>query len=209
MILEKYYNEKFSDSISKYILKNSKISSKKALFLDRDGVLIEDVNYIKSPKQVILCKNVENFLKKAKNEGYEIIVITNQSSVSRSIISYQQYRIITEKFLSLLNKDLYPDLILSSFHLPKNENNLKDFNWRKPGTGMINYAINLKKYDKSESRLVGDKLTDLIAGNKAGLSQIYYIRSELHNEELSSIRSWSLNNKVSYQELDKLEDFFT
>ena len=103
---------------------------------------------------------------------------------------------------------MYPDLILSSFHLPKNENKLKDFNWRKPVAGMINYAINLQKYEKSESGLIGDKLTDLIAGVNAGLSNIAYIKSEIHKDESSLIKSWSLNNKISYKELEKLEDFF-
>jgi len=208
MILNKYYNEEFSESTSKFIFKNNNSRSKKGLFLDRDGVLIEDVHHIKSPKEVVLCKNVIEFLREAREKGFELIVVTNQSSISRSIITYEEYKIITEKFLSLIDHDLYPDLILSSFHLPKNENKLKDFNWRKPGAGMINYAINLQKYEKSESGLIGDKLTDLIAGVNAGLSNIAYIKSEIHKDESSLIKSWSLNNKISYKELEKLEDFF-
>tara|TARA_B100001248_G_scaffold14120_1_gene9369 strand:+ start:1722 stop:2351 length:630 start_codon:yes stop_codon:yes gene_type:complete len=208
MILNKYYNEEFSESTSKFITKNNNPRSKKGLFLDRDGVLIKDVHHIKSPKEVELCKNVENFLRKARNKGFELIVVTNQSSISRSIISYEEYKIITDKFLSLIDNDLYPDLILSSFHLPKNENKLENFNWRKPGPGMINYALNLQKYEKSESALIGDKLTDLMAGNRAGLSNIAYIKSDLHKDESKLIKSWSLNNEIQYRELEKLEDFF-
>ena len=73
---------------------------------------------------------------------------------------------------------------------------------------MINYAINLKKYEKSESGLIGDKLTDLMAGKRAGLSNIAYIKSELHKDESSSIKNWSLDKKIAYKELKKLEDFF-
>ena len=208
MILNKHYYEEFSESTSKFIIKNKNLRSKKGLFLDRDGVLIKDVHHIKSPKEVELCKNVEEFLKKARNKGFELIVVTNQSSISRSIISYEEYKIITEKFLSLIDYDLYPDLILSSFHLPKNENKLEDFNWRKPGPGMINYAINLQKYKKSECGLIGDKLSDLKAGNNSGLSNIAHIKSDLHKDECSLIKSWSLNNKIAYKQLEKLEDFF-
>ena len=208
MILNKYYNEDFSKSTSKFLIKNNKFRSKKGLFLDRDGVLIKDVHHIKYPKEVELCKNVTEFLRKARNEGFELIVVTNQSSISRSIISYEEYKIITEKFLSLLDYELFPDLILSSFHLPNNENKLDNFDWRKPGAGMINYAINLKKYEKSESGLIGDKLTDLMAGKRAGLSNIAYIKSELHKDESSSIKNWSLDKKIAYKELKKLEDFF-
>lgn len=208
MILQKHYNEEFSESTSKFIIKNNKLKSKKGLFLDRDGVLIKDVHHIKSPEEVVLCKNVREFLRKARNKGFELIVVTNQSSVSRSIISYEEYKIITEKFLSLIDYELYPDLILSSFHLPKNENKLENFNWRKPGEGMINYAINLQKYEKSESGLIGDKLTDLMAGNRAGLSNIAYIKSDLHKDESLVIKNWSLNHKIAYKELEMLEDFF-
>ena len=208
MILDKYYKQEYSNSISKFILKNNKIISKKGLFLDRDGVLIEDVHHIKSPKQVKLCKNVENFLKEAKKKGYGLIVVTNQSSVSRSIITYEEYKKITEKFLSLISYDVYPNLILSSFHLPNNDNKLGNYDWRKPGTGMINYALDLQKYDKSKCGLIGDKLTDLIAGNKAGLSNICYIKSKLHKEESISVRNWFLKNKLPYKQLEMLEDFF-
>ena len=63
MILNKHYYEEFSESTSKFIIKNKNLRSKKGLFLDRDGVLIKDVHHIKSPKEVELCKNVEEFLK--------------------------------------------------------------------------------------------------------------------------------------------------
>ena len=121
MILDRYDKQESSNSVSKFILKDNKIRSKKGLFLDRDGVLIEDVHHIKSPKQVKLTKDIGKFLKEAKTKGYEIIVVTNQSSVSRSIITFEEYKDITEKFLSLIPYDAYPNLILSSFHLPKNE----------------------------------------------------------------------------------------
>ena len=117
-------------------------------------------------------------------------------------------KLLLKKFLSLIDYDLYPDLILSSFHLPKNENKLEDFNWRKPGTGMINYAINLQKYKKSECGLIGDKLSDLIAGNNAGLSNIAHIKSDLHKDECSLIKRLEFKIIVPYKQLEKLEDFF-
>ena len=104
--LDKFYFEEFSKSISKFTLKSKKKLFKKALFLDRDGVLIEDVHHINSPKKVILCPKVLDFLKEARKRNYGLIVVTNQSSVSRSIISYQEYKAITIKFLSLLTEDI-------------------------------------------------------------------------------------------------------
>ena len=204
MNLQNYYNEEFSDSKSKFTLKSIRKNSKNALFLDRDGVLIEDVHYIDTPHKVLLCKNVHKFLKVAREKGYSFIIITNQSSVSRSIISYERYRSITNRLLSLLPQDLYPELILSSFHLPKNENNLPDFNWRKPGTGMIDYAAKWGNFEKKSSVIVGDKLTDLIAGYESGIGRLIYKKSSLHMHESSLIRNWSIKNKILYEEIKEL-----
>ena len=189
MNINKFYFEEYSSSTAKLTLKSQKIFSEKALFLDRDGVLIEDVHHINSPDKVILCPNIVNFLKAARKKGFDFIIITNQSSVSRSIISYTQYKEITEKILSLLPEDLYPDFILSSFHLPDNENNLQDFNWRKPGTGMIDYACSVKKYNKSKSIIIGDKLTDLQAGYDYGIREIIHVKSKLHDDQISLVKS--------------------
>ena len=58
--------------------------------------------------------------------------------------------------------DLYPENILTSFHLPDNELALDDFNWRKPGTGMFDYALKNIILDPNRSVMIGDKLSDLI-----------------------------------------------
>ena len=83
MKLEEFYDEEYSNSKSILKLKKKKISNK-ALFLDRDGILIEDVHHIDSPNKVRLCPNIINFLKESRYKGFHLIVITNQSSVSRS-----------------------------------------------------------------------------------------------------------------------------
>ena len=59
--LDKYYFEEFSKSISKFTLKSKKHQYEKALFLDRDGVLIEDVHHINSPKSKIMPKSFRFF----------------------------------------------------------------------------------------------------------------------------------------------------
>ena len=202
MKLEEFYNEEYSNSKSILKLKKRKKISNKALFLDRDGILIEDVHHIDSPNKVRLCPNIINFLKESRYKGFDLIVITNQSSVSRSIISYKQYKLITARFLSFLTEDLYPDLILSSFHLPNNENNLKDFNWRKPGTGMLDYVFKKYNYKKSNCAILGDKLTDLKAGYNCGLNKI------LHNNQKLIIKNWSIKNNIKYRQIIELDTKF-
>lgn len=205
MKLEEFYFEEYSNATAKFILKSKKMVSDKALFLDRDGVLIEDVHHINTPEKVKLCPNVINFLKKAREKNYDLVVITNQSSLSRSIISYEEYKKITSKFLSYIPSEIYPDLILSSFHLPNNVNNLNDYNWRKPGTGMIDFALEKRKYNKLKSFIIGDKLTDLVAGYNSGLAKILYIQSRLHKGQSDLVKKWASKNNIQYEKLLNLD----
>tara|TARA_Y100001968_G_C19452094_1_gene769432 strand:+ start:4341 stop:4970 length:630 start_codon:yes stop_codon:yes gene_type:complete len=190
-MIHSFYKEDYSSSISKLQLKRSLDLNTKALFLDRDGILIKDVHRINSPEQVELCNNVITFLKAAKRLNYDIVVVSNQSSVSRDIISYKEYLLITSKFLSYLPKSLYPNLILASFHLPGNKNNLSNYQWRKPGKGMFDYAINLNSYDTSTSIMIGDKLTDLIPASKCNINDLIYIPSSIHIGELEKVQEWN------------------
>ena len=88
---------------------------------------------------------------------------------------------------------MYPNLILSSFHLPKNENKLKNFNWRKPGTGMIDYALNLQKYDKSKCSIIGDKLTDMEAGNNALVKTNILFNNDKINKYKKTCKFFEIN----------------
>ena len=139
-------------------------------------VIIEDVNRINSPNKVKLCKNIVPFLEYAKKLRYRTVIVTNQSSVSRSIISKEEYLEITDKMLSYLPTHLYPDLILASFHLPNNENNLNVYQWRKPGDGMFRYAIDFHSYEPFASTMIGDKLTDLIPAYKCKVKNLIYLQ---------------------------------
>ena len=206
MNLKNFYEEESSNLISKLFLKSTRYKVyKKFLFLDRDGVLIKDVGYIDSIMKVALCPNVINFLDQAKSKGFKIIIVTNQSSVSRKIITYKKYLNITEKFLTLLPIHLLPDLILSNFHLPKNINNEANFNWRKPGTGMFDYAFKLSNCLPKNCLMIGDKLTDLIPAHKIGIEKLIYIKSELHHKkETKLINEWSFKNKIKVKTVNQL-----
>ena len=207
MIINDFYDDNHTNSISKLFLKNFSGKNNKAVFLDRDGVLIEDVHHIDSENKVHLCDNVVPFLKKAKSSNYDIVVVTNQSAVSRSIISYEKYISITAKFLSLLPSDVYPDLILASFHMPENKNNLNNYNWRKPGIGMFEFALNFGKYDSKNVIMVGDKISDLLPAEKCKIKKLFYIQSKLHKNELSKMEEWNKIKKIKINQIHKLNEF--
>ena len=69
---------------------------------------------------------------------------------------------------------------------------------------MIDYAFNLKKYNKLKSFIIGDKLTDLKAGYDYGIREIIHVKSELHNDEISLVKSWSETNFIQLKQVIKL-----
>ncbi len=208
MIIRNNYIEEYSKEKSELILKENFSSNKKAIFLDRDGVLIEDVNRIDDISKVKLCKNVLPFLEFAHKNNFDLNIVTNQSSVSRGIINYTKYIEITEYFLAKLPKYLYPNFIIASFHLPDNKNNLKKFSWRKPGTGMFERILKQKKYNTYESFMIGDKLTDLIPANKCNIKNLLYIKSNLHKNQIYEVKKWNKDNKQKIKIIDNLDSHY-
>ena len=198
MNLYDFYSENFNLNKSELSLNNYSTVNNKAVFLDRDGVLIEDVNHIDCTSKVIMCKNVIPFLKEAIKNKFDLVIVTNQSSISRGIISYKQYLKITECFLNKLEEEILPHFILASFHLPNNSNCLDDFNWRKPGTGMFKYIIKKRNYDVSKCYMIGDKLTDLIPAYQCKIPNLFFIQSNEHKNEKSKIKKW---NKIYFNSI--------
>ena len=95
--------------------------------------------------------------------------------------------------LEKLEEEIYPNFILASFHLPDNSNQLCDFDWRKPSSGMFRYILEKKRYDVTKSIMIGDKLSDLIPAFECNIVNLYYVQSSLHKEEIHKINKW--NNK--------------
>ena len=85
----------------KNILLNNNYSIS-AVFLDRDGVLIEDCHYIKNPKDVNLCPGVREFIRFFKQKSIPLVIVTNQSGISKEYLTWRDYEKVTVKLLSLL-----------------------------------------------------------------------------------------------------------
>jgi D-glycero-D-manno-heptose 1,7-bisphosphate phosphatase len=114
--------------------------SNKAIFLDRDGTLIEDPGYLNHPEQVTLLEGVAEALIELRAMGYMIIVTTNQSAVARGIVSEKVLGEIHNRLRQLLTeRGAYLDQIYyCPYHpdgvIPKYR---KESDWRKPNPGML------------------------------------------------------------------------
>ncbi len=161
----------------------------KVAFLDRDGVINKEVNYLSRIEDFEFTPNCILGMRRLIEHGYKIIIITNQAGIARGYYTTHDYEVLTEWYLAELAK--YGIDILDVFYCPHHPNGkVKMYSieceCRKPSAGMLIDAINKYNIDIDSSILVGDKLTDAEAGDKIGLSKIYLVKTghKLHSLEV-------------------------
>ena len=169
----------------------------KAIFFDRDGVLIKDMHYIKDSKYVELMQGVKELLKYTNNLGFLNIVVTNQSGISRKFFTWEDYERVTNRMLRMINM---PDLISAIYANGESPNEFKsDKSWRKPNPNMIIKASQDFNIDLSNSFLIGDRLSDIQAGDKAGLRNLVHVLTGHGNYERKKVidNYCKLNKKLN------------
>ena len=187
-----------------------------ALFLDRDGVVIKEKHFISNKKDVELETGIRDLFEILNKIGIPIIIITNQSGIARGLFTWDDYLKVTEEMLSLIDKGNSLIAIYSNGLTPNEIPNT----WRKPNPEMLNNASHTLNIDLSRSVLIGDRLTDLIAGYKAGILYLIhtktghgeverikveeFIRTQLKNEMIKPI----LVDKIDKLILKKIQSFF-
>ena len=156
------------------------------IFLDRDGTINEEVDYLTSPLDLRLIAGSADAIHEANEAGFKVVIITNQSGIARGILTEDQLAEIHTALLSkLLEHDARVDAILYCPHHP-------DFgvppyrticNCRKPNTGMIDSAAKTLSIDVKKSFVIGDRMIDVQTGNNSGATSILvltgYGRQEL------------------------------
>lgn len=151
------------------------LQKSKACFLDRDGVLIEEGNYLSSPSGVVIFSETIQALKILRENGFKVIVITNQGGVAKGYYK--------EKSISEVHKEIDCQLIKFGLKVDKYyycphhpEGTVKKYSitckCRKPSPGLIFDAVKDFDIDISKSFLIGDKISDIEAAQKAGCEGI-------------------------------------
>ena len=148
----------------------------KALFLDRDGVIVKDIGYLKDEKELIFFKDIFKILKYIKKKNYLIIIITNQSVVGRKIISLKKlnqiHNFMKKKFLE--KKIKIDDIYFCPHHPSDGVGSYKKKCFcRKPGNLLIEKAIKKWKINRKESFMIGDRKSDFLAAKKSKISFFY------------------------------------
>jgi len=152
----------------------------KIAFLDRDGVINKEVNYLYKIEDFEYTENCIEGLKKIKALGYEIIIVTNQAGIARGYYTEDDYQKLTAWYVADLKNQGID--ILDVFRCPHHpEGNIPEYSivcaCRKPKSGMFEQALAQYNIDMDSSFMVGDKTSDLDAAKNAGIQQLYLVET--------------------------------
>jgi D-glycero-D-manno-heptose 1,7-bisphosphate phosphatase len=148
-------------------------SGRPALFLDRDGVVVEDTQYLGRRDDVRLLPGAASAIARCNREGIPVVLVTNQSGIARGLYDWAGFHAVQRAIADALSAaDARIDAVLACAYHESGTAALAigDHSWRKPNPGMIVEAGRRMKLDLSRSWIVGDKASDLVAGRAAGLA---------------------------------------
>lgn len=139
-----------------------------AIFLDRDGVIIENrPNYVRSWEDVTIFPQALSVLARLRDLPYQIVIVTNQSVVGRGGISLQAAQAINERLVAqIVEAGGRIDGVFMCPHAPSDR-----CECRKPRPGLLLQAAQALAIDLSSSWMIGDALTDVMAGKAAGVKR--------------------------------------
>lgn len=150
----------------------------KAAFFDRDGTINVEVNYLHKIEDFRFIEGIPELIKKYNDEGYIVIVVTNQAGIARGYY--------TENEMHKLHRHINQELEKIGAHIdafyfcPHHPDITGECNCRKPATGMLEQAIMDFDIDVTQSILYGDKPWDIEAGEKCGINKNYLVMESNH-----------------------------
>jgi len=161
---------------------------KKAVFLDRDGTLIQDLGYICNFSQVGFFTFAAAAVRAMNEAGYLVIVVSNQSAVARGICSEKEIKLLHRQLQNHFKKDgaaiaafyycpFLVDGAISRFR--------QDSPMRKPAPGMLLQAASDFELDLSSCFMIGDKTDDILAGKEAGCRTMLVRTGQGRSSEIS------------------------
>lgn len=153
---------------------------RKACFFDRDGVIIEEADYISDPSLVRLCPFAADAIRAMHDAGRLVIVVSNQSGIARGYFTEADLRAVEARMNELLaDAGVKIDAAYYCFHHKKGivPEYAIDCDCRKPKPGMLLRAAKDLDIDLAASFMIGDKESDLEAGLNAGCRGVALVRT--------------------------------
>jgi D-glycero-D-manno-heptose 1,7-bisphosphate phosphatase len=144
------------------------MKARRFVLLDRDGTIIVERNYLSDPAEVELLPGAASGLRRMRDLGLGLVVITNQSAIGRGYIDKAGLDRIHERMCELLRiEGVSLDGIYFCPHLPED-----GCDCRKPGTALVDLAAKELAFEPRQSFLIGDKECDILLGNRTGATTL-------------------------------------
>lgn len=182
---------------------------RKAVFLDRDGTVIEDKGYICCYKEVEIYPFTVEAIRMMNQKNYEVIFITNQSSIARGICTPEQVEILHQRLIEELRRQ--NAVVAGVYYCPYHKDGVveeysKESEFRKPGTGMILQASQEHHIQIQGSYFAGDNITDVMAGFQSGCKTVL-LRTGQGMKWISQLREQSVKPDFIMDNILELAEF--
>ena len=142
-----------------------------ALFLDRDGVLVEEVGYLSRPEDVTPIAGAAQVVAAGNAANVPVALVTNQSGVGRGLYGWEDFAAVQARLVETLAGARLDGVFACAYHAEaQGAFAIAGHPWRKPGDGMLRAAAAALGLDLGRSWMVGDTASDIAAGRRAGLA---------------------------------------
>ena len=180
-----------------------------ALFLDRDGVINQEIGFLHRSEDVRWVEGIFSLAKIARRAGYRLVVVTNQSGIARGLYTTEDFHALMRWISAEFHAHGAP--LDAVYHCPYHPEHgtgewKREHEDRKPGPGMLLRAANDLGLDLARSLLVGDRCSDVAAANAAGLRQAFLVRGTeqrpcpgqaIRVASLAEVERWLLQDEGS------------
>ena len=177
-----------------------------AVFLDRDGVIIENrSDYVRDWSQVELLPEAIHALSRFRKEQYKTVLVTNQSAVGRGLITLETAEDINRRLARVIEENGGKlDAIYMCPHAPEDQ-----CDCRKPRTGLFLQAAHDLSLDLGSSWMVGDAWSDLLAGQNANLRGVILVKTGRGIDQLQQAKPENLRDFLIKENLSSALDSIT
>jgi len=147
-------------------------AGRSAVFLDRDGVIVEEVDYLAQPRDLQMIAGAAQAVARCNRLGISVILVSNQSGVGRGYYGWSDFAAVQAALAAALAEvGAHFDAVLAcAYHADaRGEYRIANHPWRKPNPGMLWEAGKRMQLNLADSWIIGDRATDLAAGRAASL----------------------------------------
>jgi D-glycero-D-manno-heptose 1,7-bisphosphate phosphatase len=147
-------------------------SGRSAIFLDRDGVIVEDVDYLGHPRDLRMVAGAARAIARCNRLHIPVVLVSNQSGIGRGFYNWSDFEAVQAALVAALAKEggHLDGVLACAYHADaQRAYRVGDHPWRKPKPGMMREAAERMHLDLANSWIIGDRASDVAAGRAASL----------------------------------------